>query len=101
MVKYSVQGKYVRSKFHENILALSPLAFTSNDPPPQDPAYRRRFVAIQFYENEKWAESEKEEFKRWLVEQNIRAELGVLGNFVSRYIIEHPEILRYRLILME
>lgn len=95
MVKYSVQGKYVRSKFHENILALSPLAFTSNDSPPQDQAYRRRFVAIQFYENEKWAESEKEEFKRWLVEQNIRAKLGVLGNFVAKFIIEHPAILRY------
>jgi hypothetical protein len=95
MVKYSVQGKYVRSKFHENILALSPIAFTSNDSPPQDPAYRRRFVAIQFFENEKWAESEKEDFKRWLVDQNIRAKLGVLGDFVSRYVFEHPEVLRY------
>jgi hypothetical protein len=95
MIKYSVQGKYARSRFHENILALSPFAFTSNDPPPQDPAYRRRFVAIQFYENEKWTETEKEEFKRWIDEQGIRDKLKPLGDFVARYIIEHPEILKY------
>ena len=95
MIKYSVQGKYARSRFHENILALSPFAFTSNDPPPQDPAYRRRFVAIQFYENEKWSEAEKEEFKRWLDEQGIRDKLKPLGDFVAHYIIEHPEILNY------
>ena len=69
MVKYSVQGKHARSRFHENILALSPFALTSNDPPPQDPAYRRRFIAMQCYENEKWTEAEKEEFKRWLSEE--------------------------------
>jgi hypothetical protein len=96
MVKYSVQGKHARSRFHENILALSPLAFTSNDPPPQDPAYRRRFVAIQYYENEKWTEAEKEEFKCWLSEEGIRDKLKMLGDFVIRYVIEHPEIiLRY------
>jgi hypothetical protein len=95
MIKYSVQGKHARSRFHENILALSPFAFTSNDQPPQDPAYRRRFVAIQFYENEKWTETEKEEFKCWLDEQGIRDKLKPLGDFVARYIIEHPEILKY------
>ena len=95
MVKYSVQSKYTRSRFHENILALSPLAFTSNDPPPQDPAYRRRFVAMQFYENEKWTEAEKEEFKLWLTEEGIRDKLKTLGDFVARYVIEHPEILKY------
>ena len=95
MVKYSVQSKYTRSRFHENILALSPLAFTSNDPPPQDPAYRRRFVAMQYYENEKWTEAEKEEFKLWLAEEGIRDNLKTLGDFVARYVIEHPEILKY------
>ena len=95
MVKYSVQSKYTRSRFHENILALSPLAFTSNDPPPQDPAYRRRFVAMQYYENEKWTETEKEEFKRWLAEESIRDKLKTLGDFVARYVMEHPEILKY------
>jgi hypothetical protein len=96
MVKYSVQGKHARTRFNENILALSPLAFTSNDPPPQDSAYRRRFVAVQYYENEKWTEAEKEEFKRWLANDDIRDKLKTLGDFVARYIIEHPEIiLRY------
>jgi len=96
MVKYSVQAKHARSRFHENILALSPLAFTSNDPPPQDPAYRRRFVAIQHYESEKWTESEKEEFKRWLNEEGRKDKLKTLGDFVTRYVIEHPDtVLRY------
>jgi hypothetical protein len=93
MVKYSVQGKHARSRFNENILALSPLAFTSNDPPPQDSAYRRRFVAIQYYENEKWTETEKEDFKRWLANEDIRDKLKTLGDFVARYVIEHPEII--------
>lgn len=96
LVKYSVQGKHVRSRFNDNILALSPLAFTSNDPPPQDEAYRRRFVAMQYIESEKWTESEKQEFKRWLTEGDRRGKLKVLGDFVARYVIEHPElILKY------
>ena len=33
--------------------ALSPLAFTSNDPPPQNEAYRRRFLAMQYNDGEK------------------------------------------------
>ena len=42
--------------------ALSPLAFTSNDPPPQNDAYRRRFLAMQYNDGEKWTEAE-EKFK--------------------------------------
>jgi hypothetical protein len=96
MVKYSVQGKHVRSRFNENIPALSMLAFTSNDPPPQDEAYRRRFVAIQFNEGEKWTEQEKEEFKHWLNEENRKDKLKTLGDFVATYVLKHPElILRY------
>jgi hypothetical protein len=95
LVKYAVQHKHVRLRFHENILALSPLAFTSNDPPPQDPAYRRRFVAIQFYENEKWSEDEKLDFKNWINENEAgRLEkLRTLGDFVARYVIEHPDLI--------
>ena len=95
MIKYSVQGKHARSRFDENILALSPFAFTSNNPPPQDEAYRRRFVAIQYYENEKWSEPEKNDFKMWLAEEDKMSKLRVLADFVATFVIEHSEILKY------
>lgn len=95
LIKYAVQGKRARSRFDENILALSPLAFTSNSPPPQDEAYRRRLVAMQYVEKEKWTEKEKEDFKRWLVEDDKISKLKVLGDFVAMYVIEHPDILKY------
>ena len=92
MVKYAVQGKSIRSRFGEDILALSPLAFTSNDPPPQNEAYRRRFVAIQYNDGEKWTEDEKEKFKKWLNEEGRKEKLKTLGDFVAGYVIKHPEI---------
>jgi hypothetical protein len=95
MVKYAIQSKYVRLKFNENILALGPLALTSNDAPPQDPAYRRRFVAIQFNDHDKWKESEKEDFKHWLSENHILDKLKTLGDFTTSYVSENPEILTY------
>ena len=95
LIKYAVQGKRARSRFDENILALSPLAFTSNSSPPQDEAYRRRFVAIQYYVNEKWTEAKKNDFKIWLAEDDKIAKLRVLADFVATYVIEHPEILKY------
>ena len=95
LIKYAVQGKRARSRFDENILALSPLAFTSNSPPPQDEAYRRRFVAIQYYVNEKWIEAEKNDFKIWLAEDDKIAKLRMLADFVATYVMEHPEILKY------
>jgi hypothetical protein len=40
--------------------------------------------------------SEKQEFKRWLAEGDRRGKLKVLGDFVARYVIDHPElILKY------
>ena len=95
LIKYAIQGKRARSRFDENILALSPLAFTSNSPPPQDEAYRRRFVALQYYVTEKWTEAEKNDFKTWLAEDDKVSRLRVLADFVATYIIEHPEILKY------
>ena len=92
IVKTTVHNKSIRSRFSDDILALSPLAFTSNDPPPQNAAYRRRFVAMQFYDSEKVTEDEKKEFKQWLNENDRISKLKILGDFITRYVIEHPEI---------
>ena len=79
MVKYAVQGKSIRSRFGEDILALSPLAFTSNDPPPQNEACRRRFMAMHYNDGEKWTEAEKEKFKKWLNEKDGKNKLKTLA----------------------
>jgi hypothetical protein len=77
---------------HSNILALSNIIFTSNPPPPRDPAYRRRFIIIQYIDSDKLTEEEKKEFKHWLLEEDRFEKLGVLGDFAAKYIIEHPAL---------
>ena len=84
-------GMFTENKRHSNVLALSDIIFTSNPPPPRDPAYRRRFIIIQYTDADKLTEEEKKEFKSWLMEDRIQ-KLGVLGDFAAKYIIEHADL---------
>jgi hypothetical protein len=98
MIKYALlhrvvrSGKFSENKRHSDILALSDIIFTSNPPPPKDPAYRRRFIIIQYMDSDKLTEEEKKEFKHWLIEEDRIEKLGVLGDFAARYLIEHPDL---------
>lgn len=96
MIKYALlhrvvrSGKFSENKRHSDILALSNVIFTSNPPPPRDPAYRRRTTIIQYLDSDKLTEEEKKEFRCWLIEDDRIEKLGVLGDFAARYIIENP-----------
>jgi hypothetical protein len=85
-------GQFNENNRHSNILALSNVIFTSNPPPPRDPAYRRRFIIIQYTDADKLTEEEKKEFKSWLIEEDRIEKLGVLGDFAAKYITEHPDL---------
>jgi hypothetical protein len=98
MIKSALLHRVVRSGMfnennrHSNILALSNIIFTSNPPPPRDPAYRRRFIILQYTDADKLTEQEKKEFKSWLIEEDRIEKLGVLGDFAAKYITEHPDL---------
>ena len=103
--KYAVQNKYIRMKFNDNILALTSFAFTSNDPPSNDSAARRRFFAMQFVDNEAWTPEEKINYEKWMNEvvvvdessgkgksKSRREIFSVYGDFVASYVIKNPDL---------
>jgi hypothetical protein len=98
MQKYAVQNRYIRSRFNDDILALAAFPWTSNSPPPNDGAARRRFFAIQFLESEKWSNEEKIRYEAWMNEvdpvvgKSRKERLSVYGDFAASYIIRHPEL---------
>ena len=100
--KYAVQNKYIRTVHGEDILALASFAYTSNAPPPRDGAARRRFVAMQFFKEEKWSDEQKKSYEQWMNEviddangESRKEKLRVYGDFVASYIIKHPELIHY------
>jgi hypothetical protein len=99
--KYAVQNKYIRTVHGEDILALASFAYTSNAPPPRDGAARRRFVAMQFFKEEKWSDEEKKSYELWMNEainangESRKEKLRVYGDFVASYVIKHPEVIHY------
>lgn len=96
MIKHAVENQTARGKFvdgsYNHIPALSPFILTSNYSPPSDPAYSRRVLSIHFPREELHDQKEAEEFKKWLSER-IDV-LGVLGDFVAKYLMENPDILK-------
>jgi hypothetical protein len=94
LVKGAIEAPYVRGKFFEgkyqNIPALCSMFLTSNSRPPDDSGYRSRTIFIQHTKDDVHERGQKEavEFEKWLdAKLNI---LGVLGDFIARYVIVKP-----------
>jgi hypothetical protein len=97
IIKHAVEsitcrGKFFEGKNYQEILAFSTMILTSNYSPPNDGSYNRRFLSIQFPEEEKKDEKEQEEFRK-VLEEN-KKNLSVLGDFAAHYIQENPLLLR-------
>ena len=65
---------------------------------------QRRFVAIQFFREEKWSNEEKKSYEKWMNEaiddgngsnKSRKEKLKVYGDFVASYVIKHPELIHY------
>lgn len=96
LIKHSIEsyicrGKFNEGKYHQDILALSPMIFTSNFSPPSDGALNRRFISLHFTEEEKKEQEEQDEFKKQF--ENGKKSLCVLGDFAAFYIRDNPSIL--------
>ena len=95
-LKHPVQSQTARARLMSRsvadyISALSPCILTSNDLPPQDPAFRRRIIPIYFSKDEEPNQEEREQFNALLrTELDI---LGILGDFAANYILGNQEIL--------
>ena len=95
-LKHAIPNQTARSRLMsrsvaEHISALSPCILTSNDLPPQDPAFRRRIIPIYNSKEDEPSRAEIEQFNSLL--QNGLDMLGTLGDFTANYILEHQEIL--------
>jgi hypothetical protein len=95
-LKHAVQSQTARSRLMsrsvaDHISALSPCILTSNDLPPQDPAFRRRIIPIYYSKEDEPSQTEIEEFNSLL--QHGLGTLGILGDFTANYILENQEIL--------
>jgi hypothetical protein len=89
-IKHAVQSQTARARLSskstaEYISALSPCILTSNNPPPEDPAFQRRIIPIYFSQEDEPTEEEREAFNTFL-NDNIDS-LGTLGDFTINYIL--------------
>jgi hypothetical protein len=91
----NARGKYEQDGRYTDIPALSGIIFTSNDPPPQDPAFQVRVLPIHFTKNYATTAAQKKAFEIWFYTEKRIDMLGVLGDFITKYIIlPNPEILK-------
>lgn len=94
LIKGATEAPYVRGKFlegrYQNIPALCNIFLTSNSKPPDDSGYRSRTILIQHTKDEVHERGQKEavEFEKWL--ESKLPILGVLGDFIARYVIVKP-----------
>ncbi len=89
-IKHAVQSQTARARLSskstaEYISALSPCILTSNNSPPEDPAFQRRIIPIYFSQDDEPSEKEREAFNTFL-NDNIDS-LGILGDFTMNYIL--------------
>jgi hypothetical protein len=95
-LKHAVQSQTARGRLAtrtiaEHISALSPCVLTGNSIPPDDPAFRRRFIYIYFSTADQHTEEEIKEFNKFLSD-NIGA-LETLGDFATDYILTHQNVI--------
>ena len=95
-LKHSVQSQTARGRLAtrstaEYISALSPCILTGNSPPPDDPAFIRRFIRIYSSTADQHTEEEIKEFNEFL-SANINT-LKILGDFTIDYILKHQDVI--------
>jgi hypothetical protein len=95
-LKHAVQSQTARGRLTtrstaEHISALSPCILTGNSSPPDDPAFKRRFIYAYFSFGDQHSKEEIKEFNKYLSE-NIGT-LEVLGNFATNYILTHQDVI--------
>ena len=94
-LKHAVQSQTARGRLTtrtiaEHISALSPCILTGNSMPPDDPAFKRRFIYIYFSFGDQHTEEEIKEFNKFLSDN--MSKLEVLGDFATDYILTHQNI---------
>jgi hypothetical protein len=84
-----VRGKQIEGRY-QDIPALCSMFFTSNPRPPDDSGYRSRNIIMHFPKDEvhERDSDEAKGFKIWL-DSRLHL-LGVLGDFIARYVIVKP-----------
>ena len=95
-LKHAVQSQTARARLMsrsvaEYISALSPCILTSNDLPPQDPAFRRRIIPIYYSKDDEPSQDDIQQFNT-LMRTGLDT-LGILGDFAVNYIINNQETL--------
>ena len=95
-LKHAVQSQTARGRLAtrtiaEYISALSPCILTGNSTPPDDPAFRRRFIYIYFSFSDQHTEEEIKEFNKFLSDN--MSKLEILGDFATDYILTHQDII--------
>jgi hypothetical protein len=93
--KHAVQTQTARARLMsrsvaEYICVLSPCILTSNDLPPQDPAFRRRIISMYYSKEDEPSQEEMEQFNALL--RTGLDTLGILGDFAANYILETRDI---------
>lgn len=96
-LKHAVQSETVRARLMtrstaEHISALSPCFLTSNDPPPDDPAFGRRIIRMRSSWDEILTQEEITEFNNFRFSNNDT--LGILGDFTMDYILKNQDLLK-------
>jgi hypothetical protein len=98
-LKHSIQSKTARSRGNKNdskmeyFPALGSFMFTGNDLPPDEEALIGRMINIHHVREDEPTKEEKIAFDKYLFKERHINELGILGDFVAAYILEHQELI--------
>jgi hypothetical protein len=87
----TARGRLATRTIAEYISALSPCILTGNSIPPEDPAFRRRFIYIYFSSGDQHTQEEITEFNNFLSEN--MSKLEKLGDFALNYILDHQDLI--------
>lgn len=96
MIKTSIEGRIARSKFihkttYIEIPSFRACILTSYSSLPSDIGFRRRIIAIPFTQKDKYSLEERAEFEK-LLNERIKEDLKIVGDFVANYILSYPYI---------
>lgn len=82
------RSKFIEGKYFVEIPALSPMLLTSNYSPPNDGSFNRRFISINFPDDEKKEIEQQLKFEK--IFDHLKNSLSVLGDFAATYMLDNP-----------